>query len=435
MKRILAIVFVIVLTGAAVWQFTSGAGEPTTSYRFVTLQYGDLEAVVTSTGNLDAVTTVQVGTQVSGRIDRLYVDFNDVVRRGQLMAQIDTTLLVSAVQDGQTTLRRNVAQRDFARVELDRIQKLHDQAFATDVEYNQAVYNLELAEANLESAEIALERAARNLSYSRIYAPMNGVVIERSVEEGQTVAASMSTPQLFLLANNLSKLEILASVDESDIGQIQEGQDVRFTVQAYDDETFVGKVRQVRLQSATQDNVVTYTAVVDVDNADGKLLPGMTATVEFLVQKVSDVYKVPNAALRFRPTEEMMAQFRERMMAMRDQRADASGDSSAARPGGAPGGQQAPSFGGGQQGQGFGAGRGFGGDNTGMLWYVDDQGQLSAIRVRTGLSDGTTTQVDGRGLEEGMEIIAGVTVADESASTNPFQQNNNTGGRRPPGGF
>ncbi|MFT5142537.1 MAG: HlyD family secretion protein [Rhodothermales bacterium] len=441
MKRIVAVVFVILLSAGAVWRFTSGQGEATTSYRFVTLQHGDLEAVVSSTGSLNAVRTVQVGTQVSGQIDRLYVDFNDRVRSGQLLAQIDTTLLVSSVQESRATLRRVLAQRDFAQVELNRIKGLHDQAFATDVELNQAVYNLEIAASNLTSSEIALDRASRNLGYSRIYAPMSGVVIERSVEVGQTVAASMSTPQLFLLANDLGKLEILASVDESDIGQIKDGQDVRFTVQAYDDVTFLGKVRQVRLQSAAQDNVVTYTAVVDVDNADGRLLPGMTATVEFLVETVTDVFKVPNAALRFRPTEEMMAEFRDRMIAAREERTG--GDTAAqggerGQQGAGQGGQGAGQAGErpGQQGgaQAGGAGGFGGGENSGMLWFTDEQGQLSAARVRTGLSDGTMTEISGRELVEGMEIIAGVSISDNSASTNPFQQGN-TGGRRGPGGF
>ncbi|NNE69387.1 MAG: efflux RND transporter periplasmic adaptor subunit [Rhodothermales bacterium] len=431
MKRIVAVIAVLLLASAAVWRFAGGQGEPTTSYRFVTLQKGDLEAVVTSTGNLKAVTTVQVGTQVSGLIDRIFVDFNDEVRRGQLMARIDTTLLVSAVKDAQTALRRNKAQRDFSQVELARIQKLHDQAFSTDVELNTAKYNLELAQANLESAEISLERAQRNLGYSRIYAPMSGVVIERSVEEGQTVAASMSTPQLFLLANDLSKLEILASVDESDIGQIEKDQMVRFTVQAYDDVTFMGKVRQVRLQSAAQDNVVTYTAVVDVDNTDGRLLPGMTATVEFLVETVADVYKVPNAALRFRPTEEMMAAFRDRMMAAREASGAAQrpeGERTAAASG------QSGAAAAGSGGWSGGGQSGFGGQNSGMLWYVDDEGQLSVARVQTGLSDGTMTEVDGRALEEGMQLIAGVTVSEDGPAANPFQQNR-TGGRRGPGGF
>jgi HlyD family secretion protein len=447
MKRIVAVIFVIVLSAGAVWRFTSGQGEATTSYRYVTLQHGDLEAVVSSSGSLNAVRTVQVGTQVSGRIDRLYVDFNDRVRNGQLLAQIDTTLLVSSVQDTRATLRRVIAQRDFAQVELDRIEGLHDRAFATDVELNQAVYNLEIAAANLASSEIALDRATRNLGYSRIYAPMSGVVIERSVEVGQTVAASMSTPQLFLLANDLSKLEILASVDEADIGQIVEGQSVRFTVQAYDDMTFVGIVRQVRLQSSSQENVVTYTAVVDVDNSDARLLPGMTATVEFLVETVTDVYKVPNAALRFRPTEEMMAEFRDRMIAAREQRT--AGDGTGAAPGGERGRQRGEQDGeqgaqrGGQQGggqhdgQAAGAGGfgGFGGgEDSGMLWFNDEQGQLSVARVRTGLSDGTMTEIAGRDLVDGMEIIAGVSISDNSASTNPFQQGN-TAGRRRPGGF
>jgi len=442
MKRFVAVFFVIIITGAAVWRFTQGQGEATTSYRYVTVQYGDLEAVVSSTGNLGAVTTVQVGTQVSGIINRIYVDFNDRVRAGQLLAEIDTTLLVSSVQDAQSALNRNQAQRDFSKVELDRLAGLYEMDFATEVEYNQAVYNLQLADANLVSAQISLDRAQRNLGYAKIYAPMNGVVIERSVEEGQTVAASMSTPQLFLLANDLSKLEIMASVDESDIGQIKTGQEIRFTVQAYDEETFYGLVRQVRLMSSMQDNVVTYTAVVTVDNEDGKLLPGMTATVEFLVEKVTDVFKVPNAALRFRPTEAMMGEFRERMIAMREVRQGEGGGDSTRATGRSGRGQQGEGsrstadrggFSGGQGGFGGGQG-GFGGGDSAMLWYLDEGGDLSVSRVRTGLSDGTMTEINGRNLVDGMEIIAGVTVSDVSSTANPFAQRNQSSSRRR-GGF
>ncbi len=300
-------------------------------YRFVTVERGNLESVVASTGNLSAVTTVQVGTQVSGIVNDIYVDFNDEVRRGQIIARIDTTLLVSSVQDARATLSRNQAQLDFAHTEFERVRNLYEKNFATEVEYNQAKYNLDLAKATIVSSEINLERALRNLDYATITAPIKGVVVERNVDEGQTVAASLNAPQLFLIANDLADMEILVSVDESDIGLIKEGQRVRFTVQAYDEDTFYGEVKQVRLQSAIQENVVTYTAVVGVDNTDGRLLPGMTATVEFLIETVDDVMKVPNAALRFRPNEQMMLELRERMQAQRA----AAGDSAA--PSGAPG--------------------------------------------------------------------------------------------------
>lgn len=392
-------------------------------YRFVTVERGNLESVVASTGNLSAVTTVQVGTQVSGIVNDIYVDFNDEVRRGQIIARIDTTLLVSSVQDARATLSRNQAQLDFANIEFERVKNLYEKNFATEVEYNQAKYNLDLAKATIVSSEINLERALRNLDYATITAPIKGVVVERNVDEGQTVAASLNAPQLFLIANDLADMEILVSVDESDIGLIKEGQTVRFTVQAYDEDTFYGEVKQVRLQSAIQENVVTYTAVVGVDNTDGRLLPGMTATVEFLIETVDDVMKVPNAALRFRPNEQMMLELRERMQAQRAAAGDsaaASGAQGAAAPGRPATGGWASAGGGGWASAG--GGQGFGGSSDrAMLWYLDEEGNLSVLRARTGITDGSQTEISGRGIEEGMQVIAGVTVIEEEGGLqNPF---------------
>lgn len=392
-------------------------------YRFVTVERGNLESVVASTGNLSAVTTVQVGTQVSGIVNDIYVDFNDEVRRGQIIARIDTTLLVSSVQDARATLSRNQAQLDFANIEFERVKNLYEKNFATEVEYNQAKYNLDLAKATIVSSEINLERALRNLDYATITAPIKGVVVERNVDEGQTVAASLNAPQLFLIANDLADMEILVSVDESDIGLIKEGQTVRFTVQAYDEDTFYGEVKQVRLQSAIQENVVTYTAVVGVDNTDGRLLPGMTATVEFLIETVDDVMKVPNAALRFRPNEQMMLELRERMQAQRAAAGDsaaASGAPGAAAPGRPATGGWASAGAGGWASAG--GGQGFGGSSDrAMLWYLDEEGNLSVLRARTGITDGSQTEISGRGIEEGMQVIAGVTVIEEEGGLqNPF---------------
>jgi len=365
MKKIIIIVSLLAVAAVVLW-FSNGAEAGSRmEYRFVTVERGNLESVVASTGNLSAVTTVQVGTQVSGIVNDIYVDFNDEVRRGQIIARIDTTLLVSSVQDARATLSRNQAQLDFSRTEFNRVKNLYEKNFATEVEFNQAKYNLDLAQATIVSSEINLERALRNLDYATITAPINGVVVERNVDEGQTVAASLNAPQLFLIANDLADMEILVSVDESDIGLIKEGQTVRFTVQAYDEDTFYGEVKQVRLHSSIQENVVTYTAVVGVDNTDGRLLPGMTATVEFLIETVDDVMKVPNAALRFRPNEQMMLELRDRMQAERA----ASGDTTSRASAGA-----APAAG----GWASGGGQGFGGSsNRATLWYLDENGNIS----------------------------------------------------------
>src|SRR5690606_34108087 len=307
-KHIVAGVAAVALILVAAWFFRRAEASEGSPYRLATVERGDVEMAITSTGTLNPVTTVQVGTQVSGKIVDLYADFNDRVEKGQLIARIDPMLQQQAVREAEAALARAQADLQRAEQEYERNRALYEQKVLTESEFNQVEYNRAVSRANLTSAQVNLERARQNLEYTQIYSPIDGIVVERNVEPGQTVAASMSAPQLFLIANDLAEMEILATVDESDIGQIQEGQTVRFSVQAYPTETFEGVVRQVRLQSTTLENVVNYTAVVGVRNDSGRLLPGMTASVEFLVQSASDVLRVPNAALRLRPTDAMIAQ-------------------------------------------------------------------------------------------------------------------------------
>jgi HlyD family secretion protein len=464
MKRnhIVAGVAAVALVLVAAWFFRRAEASTGSPYRLAAVERGDVEMAISSTGTLQPVTTVQVGTQVSGKVTALYADFNDRVQEGQLIARIDPTLQQQAVREATSSLGRARADLERAEREFNRNKTLYDQQVLTESEFNTSEYNLAVSRASLTSAEVNLERARQNLAYTEIYSPIDGIVVERNVEPGQTVAASMSAPQLFLIANDLAEMEILAAVDESDIGRIQDGQTVRFTVQAYPDETFEGTVRQVRLQSATMENVVNYTAVVAVRNESGRLLPGMTASVEFMVQTAENVLKVANAALRFRPTEEMLAQVD--MPAMNGARG-AAGDSggrragapadSAARGAGAPVDSAARAAarqaraggaaGAGRQGAGAGVGLGAGANggamrraggggaaNFAMLWTVDAAGNLAVIPVRTGISDGTTTEVQGPGIEEGTQVIAGLTLTGEAGGTvNPFQG----GGAGGPGGF
>ncbi|MBZ0268073.1 efflux RND transporter periplasmic adaptor subunit, partial [bacterium] len=240
--------------------------EETPGFRFAEVTRGDVRSVVSSTGTLQAVRTVQVGTQVSGEVSSIYVDFNDRVEKDQLIARIDPVLLEQAVRGAQADLDRNEAELAQAEREFGRIERLHERQAATESELNTAQYRLDVAKASLESAKISVERAQRNLGYSEIRSPVNGIVLDRTVDEGQTVAASLSAPQLFLIAEDLSRMEILAAVDESDIGRIRAEQPVEFTVQAYPDSTFRGTVRQVRLNATTQENVVNYVVSILVDN-------------------------------------------------------------------------------------------------------------------------------------------------------------------------
>ena len=392
--------------------------EATPAYRTAAVQRGNIQSTVAATGSLGAVTTVQVGTQVSGQISAIYVDFNSKVKKGQLIARIDPTLQQQAVEDAQAGVSRAQATLTQTKLEYDRNKLLQDQKIVTDPEFNSAQLNYQLARANATSAQIALDKARQNLSYTSIYAPIDGIVVERDMDVGQTVAASLSAPQLFVIAKDLSQMQILATVDESDIGQITNDQPVSFTVQAYPGRTFTGAVRQVRINSTTVNNVVNYTAVVAVANPDGKLLPGMTATVKFLVGSATDALLVPNAALRFKPAIAAGA---------------GSGSSSVTRTRG-----RNVSAGATGTARASGAAR----DSTmTTLWYLDSANALKPVRVHAGLSDGTRTQVTGNGLEEGMQIIVGsntgTSAPTTAASTNPLQPQSQSTSRRggPPGAF
>ena len=222
---------IVVAAGAlGLWIYRNAEAHEAPGYRFATVTRGNLESTVSATGALSAVTTVQVGTQVSGQVAQILVDFNSHVKKGQLLARIDPTLAQQAVLDAQAGLVRAQADLDRSKAEYDRNKVLYDQKVLTATEFTTAQYNYTVAQASVKSAQVALDRARKNLSYTEIYAPIDGVVVERNVDVGQTVAASLSAPQLFLIANDLAQMQILASVDESDIGQIHEGQDARFTV-------------------------------------------------------------------------------------------------------------------------------------------------------------------------------------------------------------
>ncbi len=370
----------IILAGTG-WFYKRADGKEAPAYRTATIQRGSVKSTVSATGTLSAVQTIQVGTQVSGQIAVIHADYNDHVKKGQLLARIDPTLQNQAVEEAQAQLERAHATMEQAQSDYARSKQLFDAKVITASEFSTVQSNFAVQKANVKSALIALERARQNLRYTDIYAPIDGVIVERNVDVGQTVAANFSAPQLFLIAKDLSDMQILASVDESDISAIRTGQPVEFTVQAYPNQTFTGMVQQVRLQSKTQDNVVNYTAVVGVKNTTGKLLPGMTATVQFLTGVAENVLVVPNAALRIRPTPAMLAQAR-----TDDQRA-----------------------------------------GSAILWTLDDKGMLEPVRVRTGLSDGRNTAVEGAKLAEGTKVVigaldaGGTTSSDESSSRNPFQ--------------
>lgn len=414
-RSLIAILIVAVLAAAGVLVHRVAYAKETPAYRFATVQRGNIQSTVSATGTLNAVTTVSVGTQVSGQVSELLVDFNDHVKKGQLLARIDPTLAQQAVTDAQANVEKAQAEALQASRDYRRNGELTAAGLVAKSAYEQSQSSAEVANAGVKSARIALERARQNLAYTNIYAPIDGVVVERNVQQGQTVAASLSAPQLFLIANDLSQMQILAQVGESDIAQIKEGQPVEFTVQALTGQTFKGVVKQVRLQSATQDNVVNYTVVVSVDNPQGKLLPGMTARASFLTKAATNVLEVPNAALRFKPTEAQLAELK----------ANAPKTSTATTGTTTTATTTATST----QGRDRGTMRsrsGNGGGSFGTLYSLDANGKLTATRVRTGVSDGTLTEVTGRNLTDGMKVIAGTLTATQTAQTTtssstPFQ--------------
>lgn len=406
--RLAGFVLMLGAAGAAFGYYLHHGDSETGAYRFVTVERGDIETVVSATGTLEPVTTVEVGTQVSGIIDELLVDFNDMVNEGQVVARLDTTLLEIAVRDAHASLRRSQAEYDEAESELERYTSLAEHGISSVSALDAARYASNIAAANLSSAQVSLDRAKQNLEYATITAPISGVVVERDVDVGQTVAASLQAPQLFLLAADLSKMQILVSVDESDIGLIEEGQTARFTVQAYEDDTFSGTVRQVRLQSTSEENVVNYSVVVDVSNDDGRLLPGMTATVDFLVDQATDVLRVANAALRFRPTEAMIKELQRRRQEQGSERPP--------RPKAAEQGNIPPA-------------------ELDSLYFLDENGSLAAAPVRIGLSGSQWTEIEGPAvIASGLQVIAGTTGSSTTSSgvKNPFQSNQ-TQDRRPMG--
>lgn len=423
-----AIIISLVIIGLALiaYYFFFQGDEKATKFTFAEITRGDLNVIISSSGTIQAIKTVDVGTQVSGKIARLLVDFNSQVKKGQLLAVLDTVVLAASVRDAQSSLDRAKAQYDQAVAVHERNIQLFEKSFMNEVDFIASKTNVQVLLASQKSAVTALERAKLNLGYAYLYSPISGTIINRSVEQGQTVAASLSAPTIFTIAEDLSSMRILTNVDESDIGQIKMGQKVQFTVQAFSDKKFDGEVTQIRLNPNVVSNVVNYVVVVNAENKDKLLLPGMTATVDFYVDFRENVLLIPNSTLRFQPTEEMTAEFtknREKELAnlpdsvkkkMQEQ-----GVGRQSNPG-------AANMGGGQINSGTTGNGNSGGRrrNASRVWYYDENNKLQASMVVAGLTDGKNTEiVRGRNLKEGMKIISGILendVAPTTTTNNPF---------------
>jgi HlyD family secretion protein len=280
--------------------------EAAVTFDTVKVERGNISNTVTATGTIDAITTVDVGTQVSGIIQHVYVDFNQVVKQGQLLAKLDETSLLAQMDQSQASVDQAQAQLNYQEATYKRLKALYDKNLVAQSDYDQALYNYENSKASLINAKSAYTRAKVNLEYATITSPIDGVVLNRAVEEGQTVAASFNTPTLFTIVNDLTQMEVQTSVDEADIGKVKQGQRVEFTVDAYPDSKFEGSVSEVRLQPVTTNNVVTYVVILSAPNPDKKLMPGMTASATIFVEEKENTLILSGKALRFTPSSEYL---------------------------------------------------------------------------------------------------------------------------------
>jgi HlyD family secretion protein len=370
-----------------------GSGKNDKQYKTEKVDRGTVTMTVTATGTLSAVITVQVGSQVSGVIARLYADFNSQVKKGQLLAEIDPTPFQALVEQRAADLTRAQVQTDDARIKYDRQRRLMQGGLTAQADVDAAEAQFKSAKAQVQQAQAALSQVQTNLRYTKIESPIDGVVVDRQYDVGQTVAASFQAPTLFQIAQDLTKMQVQADVDQSDIGRVQVGQVARFTVDAYPEDEFRGRISQIRYNAQVNQNVVTYPVIIEVPNPEGRLRPKMTANVTIDVASVPDVLRVPNAALRFKPpTEEG-----------KDAGGASGGDAlrNAARSGGSsgPGGaaQQMP------RGR-----RGGAASKASTVYTLSAEGKLQPVEIRTGISDGRFTQVVSGGLKEGDQVVIGV---------------------------
>lgn len=293
-------ILLVVAVAIGAWLIFGGASKQPGEFITLNITRGDLRQVVTATGEIQPVNTVNVGSQVSGTIDNLYVDFNTKVKKGDILLTIEPSVLQATVDESKASLDSAMSQRNFAKSEYERNKSLYSEGFIARAEMEQSQTQYEQAEQSVKRAQSTYDRAVTNLGYATITSPVDGTVISRKVDVGQTVAASFQTPDLFEIAEDLTKMQIETAVSEADIGVIQEGQPVTFTVDAYPTETFDGVVRQIRLSPTTTSNVVVYTVVIDVDNTDLRLMPGMTAFVTIIISEKENVWRAANSAFLVR---------------------------------------------------------------------------------------------------------------------------------------
>ena len=368
----------ITLAASLLISFTSCKKESKISYSSDKVEYRDISTSITATGTIEPVTKVEVGTQVSGIIDRIYVDYNSVVRKGQVIAELDKTNLLSELASAQSNLQNAQSSLNYQQSNYNRYKQLYDKGLVSADDYESARLNYEQARESVNVQKQNVQKARTNLGYATILAPIDGVVLSKEVEEGQTVASAMTTPTLFIIAQDLTDMRVIADIDEADIGGVKDSQRVTFTVDAFPDDVFEGQVTQVRQEATTESNVVTYEVVISAPNPDLKLKPGLTANVTIFTQEKSHVLSVASKALRFTPSEALLQE-----------------------------GEQIQDCKGHQK-----------------LW-VKEGTTFKAYPVSTGVSNGTLTEITG-GIEAGKEVLTEIQMpmpefgASGQQTNNPF---------------
>lgn len=375
---------------------------------------GDITSTVTTTGTVEPITKVEVGTQVSGIIEKIYVDYNSEVKKGQLLAEIDRSNLLESLADSKLSLAAAIRDRDYQKKIFERQKALYESNLISESEYDDAVYSYKKTETAVSQRESDVKRATTNLSYASIYSPIDGVVLSKAVELGQTVAASYNTPTMFTIAQDMTKMQVVANVDEADIGMVKEGQRVSFTVDAYMGQTFNGVVQQVRLNATVSSNVVTYQVIILADNSKDLLMPGMTATISIFIKEINDVSILPIGILSFRPDMKTLH-------AEMGDNAPKGGDK-----GGFPQGEMGPMGGNGQ----FGGPQGAPAQdpNKKMVWIRKD-GKIQPRRITVGESSEQFVEVVD-GLNIGDSVLTSMGMGTNFAmpmqgnqTTNPFMPN------------
>jgi HlyD family secretion protein len=445
-KKVIWLVVIVILIAGSVLGVTliRKGKNGVVKYRKEAIGRGDIQALVVTSGILNPIDLVDVGSQVSGKINKLNADFNSKVTKGQIVAELELEPLQMKIQQNEAIYKSRVATLEQAKVNLDNLKKKYDRAIslfdrkllsveekeAVEVSYLSAKADVTSAEAGLAQAKIALDLSRVDLSYAVIRSPVDGTVITRKVSVGQTLQASMTAPVLFQVATDLTRMKVECSVDEADIGRVKEGQKVQFSVEAFPNDTFNGVVQQVRFASTTTSNVVTYTTVVSVENPELKLRPGMTATVSIIASEAKNILRVANAAMRFTPDlpqaeiERYVKEAGDRMMAQRQPQSGQAGASGAPAAGDPAGGQRAP----GQASQmGARSGSGQRRQQISRVWLQDKDGKLWVVFVRGGITDNSYTEILRSDLKEGDEVIIGKAGTTTTTTT--------AGGGRGPGGM